>query len=85
MPRYFFHVTGTHSHRDDEGVELDNHRRARAQAFHSLGELLRDTTPGEHDRFEFELELEVTNDTATTIFRLRVTATDFEQDASLTL
>jgi hypothetical protein len=74
MPRYFFHMTGTHSHRDDEGVELDGHRRARAQAFHTLGELLRDTTPGEQDRFE--LELEVTNDRATTIFRLCVTATD---------
>jgi hypothetical protein len=78
MPRYFFHMTGTHSHRDDEGVELDSPSRARAQAFHSLGELLRDTTPGEQDRFE--LELEVTNDKATTIFRLRVTATDFDSD-----
>jgi hypothetical protein len=76
MPRYFFHMTGTHSHRDDEGVELDSRRRARTQAFHSLGELLRDTTPGEHD--QFDLELEVTNDRAATIFRLRVTATDFD-------
>jgi hypothetical protein len=74
MPRFFFHITGTHSHRDDEGVELDSPRRARAQAFHTVGELLRDSTPGEQDRFV--LELEVTNDRATTIFRLRVTATD---------
>ena len=41
MPRYFFHVTDGKSYPDTEGTELPDLDAARAEAFRTLGDILK--------------------------------------------
>ena len=43
MPRYFFHVDNSPSHRDHEGVELKSERDANIEAVAYAAQLLRDS------------------------------------------
>lgn len=42
MPRYFFHVDNGVIARDEEGMDLPDHRAARLQSVQMLGEMLQD-------------------------------------------
>jgi len=70
MPLYYFHTTGTHPHRDEDGHEFADNSQACDQALISVGELLKDSRT---DRGRFDLELEVLDAEQNLVFRLHVT------------
>lgn len=42
MPRFFFHLTGEHTRRDEEGYEFPDPHAAWMEAVRTCGEMIRD-------------------------------------------
>lgn len=82
MPRYFFQVSGTVSHMDREGRELDDFQTAWSLAVSSTGELLRDIDGKLPNHAE--IRTTVTDEEGVVLISLRFTGEKFppRSDAS---
>ena len=74
MPRYYFHVKDSAYRPDREGTELPNIAAARREAAQLVGDLLRDHQGRSWNGFQWEIQ--VTDEAASTLLTLRITAVD---------
>ena len=74
MPRYYFHVRDSAYRPDREGTELPGITAARSEAARLVGELLRDHQGRSWNGFQWEIQ--VTDETASTLLTLQITAVD---------
>ena len=72
MPRYFFHIIDGQLLADAEGTECSGMAEVRAQAMQTAGTILRDMN-GTLSR-DLEWQMHVTDESQTTVFKLRFSA-----------